>query len=232
MNTVEREGLSLRHPARFVLVGSGNPEEGELRPQLLDRFGLAVTVTTPTDLATRVAIVRRRDAYERDPAAFAAEWAAEEARLGQAILAARAGLPDVTVPDAVLEAAARLCLALGTDGLRGELTLMRTARAQASLDGAETVTLDHLRAVAPSCLSHRLRRNPLDEAGSEAGSPGRSPRFSGERRAGRGLDPGLPGGVPRRARSGGHGRRAARPARPGARGLARPPAPPPPRGTP
>ncbi len=168
VNTVEREGLSLRHPARFVLVGSGNPEEGELRPQLLDRFGLAVTVTTPTDLATRVAIVRRRDAYERDPAAFAAEWAGEEARLGQAILAARASLPDVTVPDAVLEAAARLCLALGTDGLRGELTLMRTARAQASLDGAETVTLDHLRAVAPSCLSHRLRRNPLDEAGSEA----------------------------------------------------------------
>ncbi len=83
MNTVEREGLSLRHPARFVLVGSGNPEEGELRPQLLDRFGLAVTVTTPTDLATRVTIVRRRDAYERDPAAFAAEWAAEEARWGR-----------------------------------------------------------------------------------------------------------------------------------------------------
>ncbi|AWN54236.1 magnesium chelatase ATPase subunit I [Methylobacterium sp. 17Sr1-1] len=168
VNTVEREGLSLRHPARFVLVGSGNPEEGELRPQLLDRFGLAVTVTTPTDLASRVTIVRRRDAYERDPAAFAAEWSAEEARLGQAILAARAHLPEVVVPDAVLEAAARLCLALGTDGLRGELTLMRTARASASLDGAGTVTLDHLREVAPSGLSHRLRRNPLDEAGSEA----------------------------------------------------------------
>ncbi|WP_280818934.1 magnesium chelatase ATPase subunit I [Methylobacterium variabile] len=168
VNTVEREGLSLRHPARFVLVGSGNPEEGELRPQLLDRFGLAVTVSTPGDLASRVAIVRRRDAYERDPAGFAAEWAGEEARLGGAILAARARLSRVDVPDAVLEAAAGLCLALGTDGLRGELTLMRTARALASLDGAETVTLDHLREVAPGALGHRLRRNPLDEAGSEA----------------------------------------------------------------
>ncbi|TGD98767.1 magnesium chelatase ATPase subunit I [Methylobacterium nonmethylotrophicum] len=168
VNTVEREGLSLRHPARFVLVGSGNPEEGELRPQLLDRFGLAVQVATPTDLASRVTIVRRRDAYERDPAGFADEWEEAEILLGRQIVAARARLPDVAVPDAVLEAAARLCLALGTDGLRGELTLMRTARALASLDGDDTVTLDHLREVAPSALSHRLRRNPLDEAGSEA----------------------------------------------------------------
>ncbi|WP_018260058.1 magnesium chelatase ATPase subunit I [Methylobacterium sp. WSM2598] len=168
VNTIEREGLSLRHPARFVLVGSGNPEEGELRPQLLDRFGLAVAVTTPADLAARVAIVRRRDAYERDPAGFAAEWAGEEERLAGAILAARARLPRVAVPDEVLEAAARLCLALGTDGLRGELTLMRTARALASLDGDEAVGLAHLREVAPAALGHRLRRNPLDEAGAEA----------------------------------------------------------------
>ncbi|MGY2047818.1 magnesium chelatase ATPase subunit I [Methylobacterium sp. JK268] len=168
VNTVEREGLSLRHPARFVLVGSGNPEEGDLRPQLLDRFGLAVAVATPADLAARVAIVRRRDAYERDPAGFAREWAAEEGRLGDGILAARARLPGLDLPDAVLEAAARLCLALGTDGLRGELTLMRAARALAALDGAPEVTVAHLREVAPASLGHRLRRNPLDEAGSEA----------------------------------------------------------------
>ncbi|MFE1598862.1 magnesium chelatase ATPase subunit I [Methylobacterium sp. ID0610] len=168
INTVEREGLSIRHPARFVLVGSGNPEEGELRPQLLDRFGLAVAVTTPTDLAARIAIVRRRDAYERDPAAFAADWADEEARLARTILEARARLARVAVPDAVLEAAARLCLVLGTDGLRGELTLMRTARALASLDGERRVTPEHLRRIAPAALGHRLRRNPLDEAGSEA----------------------------------------------------------------
>ncbi|WP_238312902.1 magnesium chelatase ATPase subunit I [Methylobacterium crusticola] len=168
VNTVEREGLSIRHPARFVLVGSGNPEEGELRPQLLDRFGLAVEVATPGDLATRVEVVRRRDAYEREPAAFAGRFAAQERQLRRQILAARERLGAVAVPDAVLEAAARLCLALGTDGLRGELTLMRTARSLASLEGERSVTLDHLRAVAPSALRHRLRRNPLDEAGSSA----------------------------------------------------------------
>jgi magnesium chelatase subunit I len=168
VNTVEREGLSLRHPARFVLVGSGNPEEGELRPQLLDRFGLACEVTTPTEIATRIEVVRRRDAYERDGEAFCAAQGKVEKALQKTILSARERLGDVSVPDAVLENAARLCVALGTDGLRGELTLMRTARALAALEGADTVTLAHLRQVAPSALRHRLRRNPLDESGSTA----------------------------------------------------------------
>ena len=168
INTVEREGLSVRHPARFVLVGSGNPEEGELRPQLLDRFGLAVEVTTPTDLPTRIDVVRRRDAYERDPAGFCASYAKADRALQKRLTAARARLPGLDVPDATLEAAARLCLALGTDGLRGELTLMRTARALAAYEGAETVGIEHLRQVAPSALRHRLRRNPLDESGSTA----------------------------------------------------------------
>ena len=168
VNTVEREGLSIRHPARFVLVGSGNPEEGELRPQLLDRFGLAVEVTTPTDLPTRIDVVRRRDAFERDPAAFCAAHAAADRAIRKTLAAARARLPGLVVPDATLEAAARLCLALGTDGLRGELTLMRTARALAAYEGAETVSLDHLARIAPSALRHRLRRNPLDESGSTA----------------------------------------------------------------
>ncbi|WP_292495481.1 magnesium chelatase ATPase subunit I [Methylobacterium sp.] len=168
VNTVEREGLSVRHPARFVLVGSGNPEEGELRPQLLDRFGLAVEVTTPTDLPTRIDVVRRRDAYERDPAGFCAAYAEADRAIRRTLTAARARLPALSVPDATLEAAARLCLALGTDGLRGELTLMRTARALAAYEGAETVDLDHLARIAPSALRHRLRRNPLDESGSTA----------------------------------------------------------------
>jgi magnesium chelatase subunit I len=168
VNTVEREGLSLRHPARFVLVGSGNPEEGELRPQLLDRFGLACEVATPKDIPTRIAVVRARDAYERDPEGFCAARAGEERKIQKTILLARERLPGVTVPDAALEQAARLCLALGTDGLRGELTLMRTARALAALDGAGTVTDDHLRRIAPAALRHRLRRNPLDESGSTA----------------------------------------------------------------
>jgi magnesium chelatase subunit I len=163
-NVVEREGMSLRHPARFVLIGSGNPEEGELRPQLLDRFGLCVEVRTPTDIATRVEVVRRRDAFDRDPAGFTARFAAQEAALRARILAARAALPAVTVPDAILEQAAKLCIALGTDGLRGELTLLRAARALAAYEAAETVTLDHLRAMTPAALRHRLRRDPLDDS--------------------------------------------------------------------
>jgi magnesium chelatase subunit I len=163
-NVVEREGLSIRHPARFVLIGSGNPEEGELRPQLLDRFGLSVEVRTPTDLATRVGVVRRRDEFERDPAAFAATWTEEQSNLRRGILAARTRVASVAVPDAALEQAARLCMRLGTDGLRGELTLIRASRALASLDGDPEVTDRHLRRMAPLALSHRLRRNPLDES--------------------------------------------------------------------
>lgn len=162
-NLVEREGLSIRHPARFVLVGSGNPEEGELRPQLLDRFGLAVDVRTPTDLPTRVEVVRRRDRFERDPAAFVAQWQRRDAALRRQLKAARERLPQVEVPDAVVELAARLCLALGTDGLRGELTLVRAARALAAIDGRPSVDAAQLRRVAGPALRHRLRRNPLDE---------------------------------------------------------------------
>ena len=165
-NLVEREGLSVRHPARFVLVGSGNPEEGELRPQLLDRFGLSVEVRTPADLPTRVEVVRRRDAYERDPVSFGAQWQRADAALRRRISAARRRLPLVEVPDQALERAVQLCVGLGTDGLRGELTLIRAARALAALDGVAAVGDDQLRRVAPSALRHRLRRNPLDEAGS------------------------------------------------------------------
>ncbi len=167
-NVVEREGLSIRHPARFVLVGSGNPEEGELRPQLLDRFGFSVEVTTPDELQTRIEVIKRRDAYERDPAAFVRTWRQEEDRLRDKILTASAALRDVALPEAVIARAAELCMALGTDGLRGELTLIRSARALASLDGETTVTEDHLKRIAPSALRHRLRRDPLDEAGSSA----------------------------------------------------------------
>ena len=167
-NVVEREGLSVRHPARFVLVGSGNPEEGELRPQLLDRFGLSVDVRTPEDIATRVEIVRRRDAFERAPAAFVAAWQGEDEAVRARIEAARRLLRSVDVPTIIMEQMARLCSGLGTDGLRGELTLMRAARATAALDGATTVTPEHVRGVTPLALRHRLRRNPLEEAGSTA----------------------------------------------------------------
>ena len=165
-NVVEREGLSVRHPARFVLVGSGNPEEGELRPQLLDRFGLSVDVRTPGDIAQRVEILKRCDAFEREPDAFAETWRREEARTLKQIAAGRAALPGVSVPDAVLAFAARLCLAVGADGLRGELTLMRAARALAALERVSEATTVHVAAIAPLALRHRLRRNVLDETGS------------------------------------------------------------------
>lgn len=165
-NVVEREGLSVRHPARIVLVGSGNPEEGELRPQLLDRFGLSVEVRTPTDVATWVEIVKRRDGFERDAEAFTALWAKDEEAIRRRIVKARKHLNDVDVPDQILERAAALCINLKTDGLRGQLTLMRAARALAAYEGAKRVTDDHLKRMAAPSLRHRLRRNPLDETGS------------------------------------------------------------------
>lgn len=167
-NVVEREGLSVRHPARFVLVGSGNPEEGDLRPQLLDRFGLGVEVATPTDLDERVSVVRRRDAYDRDPEAFARQWSGPDGKVRARIRRARERVEQVEVPDEAVRNAGRLCIALGTDGLRGELTLIRAARALAALEAEDRVATDHLRRVAPSALSHRLRRDPLDETGSTA----------------------------------------------------------------
>ncbi|MFD0917793.1 magnesium chelatase ATPase subunit I [Pseudahrensia aquimaris] len=162
-NVVEREGLSLKHPARFVLVGSGNPEEGELRPQLLDRFGLSVEVRTPTEIAQRVDIIKRREAYEADPQAFADKWKRATAKERKRITSAQALLGDIAVGDDVLALIAEICIALGTDGLRGELTLIKAARAEAALSGDGAVTRQHVRTMAPMALAHRLRRNPLDD---------------------------------------------------------------------
>jgi magnesium chelatase subunit I len=165
-NVVEREGISVRHPARFVLIGSGNPEEGELRPQLLDRFGLSLDLRTPTDVATRVEIVKRRLAFERDPAAFAARWEPAQRDLAHRLMVARSAVASVEPDDALLESAAKVCLALGTDGLRAELTLIRAACARAALDDRSAATLDDLAVVAPLALRHRMRRAVLDEVGS------------------------------------------------------------------
>ncbi len=165
-NVVEREGLSIRHPARFVLVGSGNPEEGELRPQLLDRFGLSVEVASPKEVETRVEVIKRRDAFENDNAAFMLRWQAEDAATRDRILTARKALTKLKTPETMLTDVAELCLALGSDGLRGELTLLKAARAYAAWRDDTALTRAHLRAVAPMALRHRLRRDPLDEAGS------------------------------------------------------------------
>lgn len=165
-NIVEREGLSLRHPARFTLIGSGNPEEGELRPQLLDRFGLFVRVRTEESLKERVEILKRRHAFGQNPEAFLAAWAPAEARLRAKLTKAQALLPAVQAPAPVLEAAAGLCMRLGLDGHRGELTLLRAASAHAALAGRRRVTLADLATTAPLALAHRLRKDPLDETDS------------------------------------------------------------------
>lgn len=167
-NLVEREGLSIRHAAQFVLVGSGNPEEGELRPQLLDRFGLSVEVRTPTEIEDRIEVIKRRDSYEKSPSRYVGRWRKKDGEIRDKILAARESLSGIDTKKPILRDCAELCVALGSDGLRGELTLLRSSRALAAYEGASAVTRDHLRSVAPIALSHRLRRDPLDEAGSVA----------------------------------------------------------------
>jgi Mg-chelatase subunit ChlI len=133
-----------------------------------DRFGMCIEIQTPRDIAERVEIIRRRDAYERDPRGFSAAWRNESARIADTIVAARGRLDQVEVPDVTIERCARLCAALGTDGLRGELTLVRAGRALASLNDRPSVGIAEIKAVALACLRHRLRRGPLEEAGSDA----------------------------------------------------------------
>ncbi len=165
VNRVERDGLALEHECRFVLVGSMNPEEGELRPQLLDRFGLAVEVRAPTDPALRAEVVRRRLAYDADPTVFAAGYKAEEQEVAAALAAATGTLPDVTLPDEVVVFAARLCAELGAEGLRADLVLARGARALAAFEGREAATADDVARLAALALAHRRRRGPLDAPG-------------------------------------------------------------------
>ena len=167
-NRVEREGVSAEHPARFRLVGSGNPEEGELRPQLLDRFGLCVEVETERDLDRRVLIVERRESFDEDPAAFNDAQADEQARLRRRVVRAAGKFARVKVPSDVLRQIAELCLRLGVDGHRGEITVARAARALAAFEGRATVTTADVKRVAPMALRHRLRRDPLEQGGGGA----------------------------------------------------------------
>ncbi len=162
---VEREGVSVRHAARFLLVGTMNPEEGELRPQLLDRFGLTVEVAASRDPEQRVEVVRRRLAYDDDPAAFAARWAGEEAALRERIAAARALLPQVVLGDGALRRIAATCAAFEVDGMRADIVMARTATALAAWAGRTDVTVEDVRQAALLALPHRRRRNPFDAPG-------------------------------------------------------------------
>lgn len=162
---VEREGVSVRHAARFLLVGTMNPEEGELRPQLLDRFGLTVEVAASRETDQRVEVVRRRLAYEDDPAGFAARWADEEAELRGRITAARALLPEVVLGDKALRQIAATCAAFEVDGMRADIVMARTATALAAWAGRTAVSAEDVRRAALLALPHRRRRNPFDAPG-------------------------------------------------------------------
>ncbi|MGW3090191.1 putative cobaltochelatase [Streptomyces sp. NPDC001108] len=162
---VEREGVSVRHAARFLLVGTMNPEEGELRPQLLDRFGLTVEVAASRETDQRVEVVRRRLAYDDDPAGFAAGWAGEEEALRARIAAARALLPAVVLGDAPLRQIAATCAAFEVDGMRADIVMARTATALAAWAGRTEVLAEDVRQAALLALPHRRRRNPFDAPG-------------------------------------------------------------------
>jgi len=162
---VERDGVSVRHAARFLLVGTMNPEEGELRPQLLDRFGLAVDVTAPREAALRAEVVRRRLAYDADPGAFAARWAGDDRELAERIAGARRRLPHAELPDAELTRIAHVCAAFEVDGLRADIVVARAALALAAWHGRPAVTADDVRDAARLALPHRRRRDPFDAPG-------------------------------------------------------------------
>lgn len=155
INTVERDGISQQHAARFVLVGTMNPEEGKLRPQLLDRFGLSVAMANPADAAQRMAITRARLAFDEQPLAFGQQHSDEQARLANAVVAARAALPGLVWSDAVLHRAATHAMEAGVDGMRADLVMLRAARALAALEGRGEVTESDVDAVAELALAHR-----------------------------------------------------------------------------
>ena len=165
-NTVEREGISVRHPARFVLIGSGNPEEGELRPQLLDRFGMSVEVRTVRNPELRVQVVDQRTAFDSDPDSFSAAVEANQEALQQRVVDAQQRLDQVSIDDDLRLRISAVCGELDVDGLRGDIVTNRAARALAAFEGRTDVSEDDVARVASCCLRHRLRKDPLEQVDS------------------------------------------------------------------
>jgi magnesium chelatase subunit I len=165
-NTVEREGISIRHPAQFVLVGSGNPEEGELRPQLLDRFGMHAEIRTVRNPELRVEIVEQRSAFDQDPAGYLAQHEAQQTELQARLVEAQKRLPSVTLEYEDRVRISEVCAELDVDGLRGDIVTNRAAKAIAAYEGRTEVTLDDIRRVIVLCLRHRLRKDPLESIDS------------------------------------------------------------------
>jgi magnesium chelatase subunit I len=165
-NTVEREGVSVRHPARFVLIGSGNPEEGELRPQLLDRFGMSVEVRTVRDAEQRVQVVDQRSRFDADPQTFLTEMEAQQQQLQEQVVAAQQRLAQVQLDPELRLRISEVCGQLEVDGLRGDIVTNRAARALAALEGSDEVSDDDVARVVTCCLRHRLRKDPLEAVDS------------------------------------------------------------------
>ena len=165
-NTVEREGISIRHPAQFVMVGSGNPEEGELRPQLLDRFGMHAEIHTVKEPDLRVQIVEQRGEFDANPPAFCAKYQAEQDALQEKIVKAQQLLPQVTLDYDLRVKISEICSELDVDGLRGDIVTNRAAKAIAAFEGRTEVTIDDIRRVIVLSLRHRLRKDPLESIDS------------------------------------------------------------------
>ncbi|KAG7605078.1 putative magnesium chelatase, Adenosinetriphosphatase [Arabidopsis thaliana] len=165
-NTVEREGISISHPARFILIGSGNPEEGELRPQLLDRFGMHAQVGTVRDAELRVKIVEERARFDSSPKEFRESYQEEQLKLQEQITTARSNLSAVQIDQDLKVKISKVCAELDVDGLRGDMVINRAARALAALQGRDQVTAEDVGIVIPNCLRHRLRKDPLESMDS------------------------------------------------------------------
>lgn len=163
VNYIEREGVSFSHPSRFILVGTMNPEEGELRPQLLDRFGLSVDVKGDRDMEQRMEVIRRRLAFDTDPEAYTEKVRKDTEVMRDRIVRAREILPKVVADDSILKAVVTVTTNFGIDGHRADITMMKAAKANAALEGRDHVTKDDIRAVAALVLSHRMRRRPFEE---------------------------------------------------------------------
>jgi magnesium chelatase subunit I len=166
VNTVEREGVSFMHPAKFILVGTMNPEEGDLRPQLLDRFGLCVHVISISDKMSRMEILRRKAAFDSQPAAFGVQWDREQKTLSERIIKAKAGLDAINIPDEVLEKIVSITSPLNLDGHRADIVIMKSARALAAFRHKEIIEASDIRDAAMLSLSHRMKRLPFEEIGS------------------------------------------------------------------
>ncbi|KAK3039931.1 hypothetical protein RJ639_027766 [Escallonia herrerae] len=165
-NTVEREGISISHPARFILIGSGNPEEGELRPQLLDRFGMHAQVGTVRDAELRVKIVEERSRFDKNPKDFRESYESDQGKLQEQITSARSSLSSVEIDHELRVKISKVCAELNVDGLRGDIVTNRAAKALAALKGRDKVTPEDIATVIPNCLRHRLRKDPLESIDS------------------------------------------------------------------